>query len=464
MPDIVCVIKKLFVPHSFFRNFAEICRRTDRAITISKSPAVLCDDNSKEMNVKFKMPKFGRKLTGGGMVKELLLTTLATTISIVLTFGTARLIEHRQAQQAQRQTAMMLIHDIDASVAILEHLAESEERQKSAIQYVIDHFDQIDSLPEDTLYTALSMLGTIYHDDTYFDDSKEKIFSSSQDTWKNLSDVPFVDNMETFYQTRRYLENLISRSPQWKFPISEEEYFEMVVQNNANGLSGGILSAVLKEKLKDQKIRFYIDCSTYRARTLRQYAQTWKRLSDRNKFIMNIDDEELAEFVKKSQRVGRTVSNSDIIGQWEYEISGKDIYYYNFMKPDSFSIESRAHYANPFYSGDIIVTYTFGGKWKIKGDSLALNYSPESVKAQVDRSGITYRDEMRDSVEAFFDRYFQVNQLVEMGRKQTESKKDTFAVSINKANDKIEFVRGRSEDSENENANFFYLKRSNRRQ
>ena len=74
---------------------------------------------------------------------------------------------------------------------------------------------------EDTLYTALSMLGTIYHDDTYFDDSKEKIFSSSQDTWKNLSDVPFVDNMETFYQTRRSLENLISRSPQWKFPISE---------------------------------------------------------------------------------------------------------------------------------------------------------------------------------------------------------------------------------------------------
>ncbi|MBQ2235504.1 MAG: hypothetical protein II428_02155, partial [Muribaculaceae bacterium] len=203
------------------------------------------------MNVKFKMPKFGRKLTGGGMVKELLLTTLATTISIVLTFGTARFIEHRQAQQAQRQTAMMLIHDIEASVAILEHLAESEERQKSAIQYVIDHFEQIDSLPEDTLYTALSMLGTIYHDDTYFDDSKEKIFSSSQDTWKNLSDVPFVDNMETFYQTRRYLENLISRSPQWKFPISEEEYYELEVKFNVNGQSGNPYSTILKEKLKD---------------------------------------------------------------------------------------------------------------------------------------------------------------------------------------------------------------------
>ncbi len=79
------------------------------------------------------MPKFGRKLTGGGMVKELLMTILATTISIVLTFGTAHYIEVRQAEQAQRQTAMMLIHDIDASVAIVEYLAESEEKQKNGI-------------------------------------------------------------------------------------------------------------------------------------------------------------------------------------------------------------------------------------------------------------------------------------------------------------------------------------------
>lgn len=124
------------------------------------------------MNIKFKMPKFGRELTGSTMLKELLLTTIATTISIVLTFGTARFIEHRQAQKAQRQTAMMLIHDIDESVAVVESMAENEEKQKSALQYVIDHYDQIDSLPEDTLFTALTMLVDFYREENYFDDSK----------------------------------------------------------------------------------------------------------------------------------------------------------------------------------------------------------------------------------------------------------------------------------------------------
>jgi hypothetical protein len=41
------------------------------------------------MNIKFNMPKFRRKLEWGGMAKELLLTFIGTTLSIVLTFGTA---------------------------------------------------------------------------------------------------------------------------------------------------------------------------------------------------------------------------------------------------------------------------------------------------------------------------------------------------------------------------------------
>ena len=417
------------------------------------------------MNIKFKMPKFGRNLTGGSMMKELLLTILGTTISIVLTFGTAHLLEQRQAGQAQRQTAMMLIHDIDESVTVLEIMAEGEERQKSAVQYVLDHFDQLESLPADTLYTAMTMLGSIFTEEKYFDDSKEKVFNSSQDTWKNLDDVSFVDNMERFYESRRYLETMIVHSLQWKYPMSQEESYDRVVQINMQINSGKqslqtSYAAVLKEKLKDLKIKYYIDCSAYRARTLRQYAQSWKRLSDRNKFIMNIDDEELAEYVKKSQRSGRTVSKNDLIGQWEYEMSGKDVIYYDFMKSDSFIIKTRSHYANPFYSGDIIIAYTFGGKWEIKRDSLTLNYSPQSVKAEVDRSGITYRAEMRDSVETFINNHFQVSQLTEQGKKEFESRKDTFGISINKAGDKIEMVRGGSEDSDNGNVSSFYLKRA----
>ena len=47
------------------------------------------------MNVKFKMPKFGRQLMGKTWQKELGLTIIGTTLSIILTFGTAQYFEYR---------------------------------------------------------------------------------------------------------------------------------------------------------------------------------------------------------------------------------------------------------------------------------------------------------------------------------------------------------------------------------
>ena len=147
--------------------------------------------------------------------------------------------------------------------------------------------------------------------------------------------------MERFYKSRRYLETMTTQSPQWKYPMSQEEYYDWLVQTESNNQSPRVsCAAILKEKLSDPKIKYYIDFSSERERILRQNAQFWKRLSDRNKFTMNINDEELAEYVKKSQQSGRTVRNSDIIGQWEYEMSGEDMRYYDFTKSGTFSIKA----------------------------------------------------------------------------------------------------------------------------
>ena len=412
------------------------------------------------MNIKFKMPKFGRNLTGGGMLKELLLTTLATTISIVLTFGTAHVLEQRKANQAQRRTAMMVIHDIDESVATLERLAKSEEEQKQAAQYVYDHFDQIYSLPEDTLSLALSMIASLEGVDNYFDYSKEKIFNSSQDTWKNLGDVAFVDNMESFYRTRNELQNMIVDSPLWKYPISPEEIYDISVNylNFTQSAKHGY-ATVLKEKLLDPKIKYYIDCSSYRYRTLNDYVQYWKDLSDRNKFIMNISEDELNEFIKKSQQSGRIVREKDLLGQWKLVRTGIDACYYEFLEDDSFNIKVDSRYPAAFFSGDIIVSYKCGGKRTFKGDSLIMTYIPASLTVEVDTTGISYRAEMRDSVKAHLDRYFQVSKLTENYRRSLKSRKDTLGITINKTNDKIEMTSGRSDDPMKDRVARIYLTR-----
>ena len=103
------------------------------------------------MNIKFKMPKFGRKLTGSSMTKELLLTILGTTISIVLTFGTAHLIERRQAEQARKLMAMTIINDMDDTMATVQRILEAEEEGYGVTIYLTENMDCLDSISDDTL-------------------------------------------------------------------------------------------------------------------------------------------------------------------------------------------------------------------------------------------------------------------------------------------------------------------------
>lgn len=390
--------------------------------------------------------KFNRLLTPWG--KGFLTSILGTTISILLTFGTSALVDNKMKADAQRQTAMMVIHDIDVCVEKLEEIADDEEKKNLAVQYILAHIDRIGSLPGDTLQMAMDMLTDYSVGHSIFDDSKENVFKSSQDVWSNLDNMTFVDNMEKFYHERRDLENQIADNPIIKAPITHDEYWQMV-QNSRRSDHSLDLAAILKAKLREPRIMFYIDYSAKRVRVYRSYAQRWRDISDRNKFIMNIDDEELAEYIRDSQRSGNPVGRRDLAGRWEHKGgSGMTRNCFEFLANDSFRIKSVDRYPNVFYSGDILWTTQYRGTWRISGDTLLMVYDAQAVEVHMDRSGVTYRHEMRDSVENFIRRYFDDKEATARLRKRLDDhpKRDTFFVTTNKAHDKLEVVVDDSKD------------------
>ena len=406
--------------------------------------------------------------------KSILTSVLGTTISILLTFGTSALVESREKANTQRQTAMMVIHDIDVCVNQMEEMAKDEEERNNAVQYVLAHQDQIATLPEDTILLAMLMLANYNDNHTIFDNAKENIFKSSQDIWSNLDNMAFIDNMEKFYRERKEIESLISKSPTFTKPITFDEWNQIQIDSKANNYRIDY-AALLKEKLKDRKVQFNIDNSTARTRFYRECAQKWRNISDRNKFIMNISDEELAEYIKNSQHSGSSVSKRDLTGQWERKAEGIRDYYYEFLENDSFNIKIIMHWGNPFYNGEIHLSYIYGGKWNLKDDTLFMEYAPKSMEVELDTSRISYRPEMRDSVKGYI-RLLNIaawkqslRKSLERSRRDTfpvrkqslrksleRSRRDTFPVTTNKANDKIEMVVSRDDDG---NVKSHYIKR-----
>ena len=137
----------------------------------------------------------------GGVVREMTMTIIATTISIVLTFGTAMWLERKQKLENGRQMAMMVISDIDENIKFFNELAKQEKEHLEMASYVENHLDQINQIAYDTLSEVFRYL---LEENIYtIDDSKERIFNSSQDTWKNIDNPMFISIVQSFYLERR---------------------------------------------------------------------------------------------------------------------------------------------------------------------------------------------------------------------------------------------------------------------
>lgn len=173
------------------------------------------------MNVKFKMPKFGRKLTGKGWFADLLLTTLGTAIGVGLTFFVNDKVEDAHRRAAQRETAIMAVCDIDEIVQGLKDEMQLEDSLFKVAMYVATHQELIDSLPIDTLDMAFKYL---YDDPTvvkpWTADTKENAFNSGIDARMNLGNNQFYDNVQSCYYVRRSLMKVMADAPMFRRPPS----------------------------------------------------------------------------------------------------------------------------------------------------------------------------------------------------------------------------------------------------
>ena len=104
----------------------------------------------------------------------------------------------------------------------------------------------------------MEMLVDYDGDPSVFDNAKENIFKSSQDIWSNLDNMAFIDNMERFYRERREFEAQTAKNPIFVEPITFEEYCQLRINSTADDHEVDI-AGILKERLKDRKVKFHID-------------------------------------------------------------------------------------------------------------------------------------------------------------------------------------------------------------
>ena len=340
--------------------------------------------------------------------QQFFITVIGTAIGVALTFVVSGILERRNKAQAQRLTAIMVIHDIDNTVNIFQSWKDNEEKGKALLVYALEHKDQKEAIPSDTLMNVLNLLvrsKTEYH----FDTSKEQIFNSDADTWQNLENMKFIDNVqEFFYERQRFLE--IANNAEWfREPIPDEEFMQVIMN------SGWVteeeyfteLWAFLRDKLQDKRVAYYINVSHARVEALTQYIDKFTLLNEENKFIMGITDQELEDYVNSLHNNGIALTKGDLPGRWLFASRDQNMeYIFHSDNTYTYSNAKNSSYVKtPYWSGVYTVKVTYKGTWALQRDSLVLTPDYASSDVLLDPSGIVVEEDGEKNLADWLNQY-----------------------------------------------------------
>ena len=135
--------------------------------------------------------------------KRFLLSLLATTASIVLTFGIAAIVDHNKARKEKREIVMMVMYDMYNSL-------ESIEKANANILKSMDiqcRIAEDTSRYKELRFDLMRLLPIVDYTET-----TEHIFSSSIETINTVGNVLFTENVAEFYQGRKYYREVICDS------------------------------------------------------------------------------------------------------------------------------------------------------------------------------------------------------------------------------------------------------------
>ena len=227
------------------------------------------------MNIKLHTPKSLKMGSGMSSWRQFLLSLLATTVSIVLTFGTAAVIDHNKKQSEKREIVMMVMYDMYTSLQAIQK-ADTMLYQAMLIQkQIAQDTTRLDELK----FQLAHLIPTAGYTET-----TEHIFSSSIESINTVGNVLFTENVATFYQNRQL----------YKTQVCDSLFNEITKQSSFSTLKGTLDFQYLTYALISNKILKDMH---------HQYAQC--------KQMMDITDEEIEAYRKERDQMDEGTLGSD---------------------------------------------------------------------------------------------------------------------------------------------------------
>lgn len=237
------------------------------------------------------MPRTARAWAYGSTWRELFLTIVGTTISIVLTFGTAALLDRCERVDDRKMSALMVLSNIESFSRNVDSMAMDIARCDSIGTWLLSlPQDKLDLIPpkeaSDIINEVMGYVNFLSHDKT-----AESIFSNNIETWKNMDSFQFIDNVGRCFAKMNADEN------NWNEWVTD---FEAAINHVVEQMKPK--ERTLTKLLTDNVVRQKIESFHVRKNWL-DYISTYNRyLNSQNMVIIGIDKQEVMSFTDERAR------------------------------------------------------------------------------------------------------------------------------------------------------------------
>lgn len=232
------------------------------------------------------------KKDSNGFWKGLLRTVLSITISIILTFGTSALIQWRHLAKDRKMTAMMVMGNIETFAQHLEKSAVQMGWNDTLATFLLAiPMDSLDVMNHDTLLYYINQVTSYYSLNR--DKSAENIFSNSIDTWKNLGNFEFIENVGNCYDAINNMENIYN-----EFLTTTDRVRERMMKN-LDACPGNTMGSKV---LHDGEYRSHLAHIHGQAEYYQYLAAYIRWRNTKNMKLMGVTEEEVKQFVEEQSR------------------------------------------------------------------------------------------------------------------------------------------------------------------
>lgn len=221
--------------------------------------------------------------------KWFLTTVLGTTVSILMTFGTSSLVSMHQKSKDRKMSALMVMSNIESFAREMENMAKDLQRRDTSAMWLLGRtLKQVETVPGELFVSPLQ--DVIYLSILSHDKTAENIFSNNIETWKNMGNVQFIDNVGKCFSNMNWIEEY------WNAQVSEyDEAFGEIRKHPENYPGSTITSKYLQDRSIRQKlsrIHSMVDWFEYNITEIRQSNR-------KNMEYIGISEKDVIEFTNR---------------------------------------------------------------------------------------------------------------------------------------------------------------------